>query len=36
MLKVMEGKNLNQRLLYPAGSHSDFMKKSKALHTSKS
>ena len=36
ILKVMKGKNLQQRLLYPAGSYSDSMEKSKALQTSKS
>ena len=36
IFKVMNGKNLQQRLLYPQGSHSDSMNKSKALQTSKS
>ena len=36
ILKVMKGKNLQPRLLYLEGSHSDLMEKSKALQTSKS
>ena len=36
IFKLMKGKNLQQRLLYPARSHSDSMEKSKALQTSKS
>ena len=36
ILKVMKGKNLQPRLLYPQGSHSYSMEKSKALQTSKS
>ena len=36
IFKVMKGENLQPRLLYPAGSHSDSMEKSKALQTSKS
>ena len=33
--KVLKGKNLQPRLLYPARSSSKFMEKSKALKTSK-
>ena len=36
MFKVMKGKNLQPRLLYPAGSHSHLTKKLKPLQTSKS
>ena len=37
IFKVMKGKNLQRRLLYPARiSHSDYTEKSKALQTSKS
>ena len=34
--KVMKEKNLQQRLLYPAGPHSDLIEKLKSLQTSKS
>ena len=33
--KLMKGKNLQPRILYPEGSHSDSMEKSKDLETSK-
>ena len=36
ILKVMKEKNLQPRLLYPEGSHSDMKEKSKVLQTSKS
>ena len=36
ILKVMKEKNLQPRLLYQQGSHSDMKEKSKALQTSKS
>ena len=36
ILKMMKEKNLQPRILYPEGSHLDFMEKSKALQTSKS
>ena len=36
ILTVMKGKDLQPRLLYPAGSHSDSMEKSKALQRRKS
>ena len=36
ILKVMKEKNLQTRLLFQQGSHSDMKEKSKALHTSKS
>ena len=36
ILKVMKGKNLQLRLLYLTGSHTDSMEKSKALQTRKS
>ena len=36
IFKVMKGKNLQPRLLYPAGSHSDSTEKLKPLQTSKS
>ena len=36
IFKVMKGKNLQPRLLYPAGSHSDLTEKLKPLQTSKS
>ena len=36
ILKVMKENNLQPRLLYPAGSHSNMKKKSKGLQTSKS
>ena len=36
ILKVVKGKNLQPRLLYPASSHSDLKQKSEALQTSKS
>ncbi|MES6373794.1 RBD-like domain-containing protein, partial [Cutibacterium acnes] len=35
ILKVMKENNLQPRLLYPAGSHSNTKEKSKALQTSK-
>ena len=35
ILKVMKGKNLQPRLLYPAGSHSDSMEKSKLYRQGK-
>ena len=35
IFKVMKGKNLQSRVLYPASSHSDLTEKSKALQTSK-
>ena len=35
IFKVMKGKNLQPRLLYPAGSHSDSMEKLKPLQISK-
>ena len=36
IFKVMKGKNLQPRLLYQQGSHSDLMEKLKPLQTSKS
>ena len=36
IFKVMKGENLQPRLLYQQGSHSDSMEKLKPLHTSKS
>ena len=36
IFKAMKGKNLQPRLLYLQGSHSDLTEKSKALQTSKS
>ena len=36
ILKVMKENNLQPRLLYPAGSHSNMKEKSKGLQTSKS
>ena len=36
IFKVMKRKNLQPRLLYPQGSHSDLMEKLKPLQTSKS
>ena len=36
ILKAMKGKNLQLRLLYPQGFHSDLTEKSKALQTRKS
>ena len=36
IFKVMKGKNLQPRILYQQGSHSDLMEKSKALQTSTS
>ena len=36
IFKMMKGKNLQPRLLYQLGSHSDFTEKLKPLQTSKS